>query len=100
MTEIEVIEFFKNREEESFNFTDIPESRRLSKRRDLNGFLLIDKLVPNSEEFIIAASEHDEIYISHSLEEIGKNATEEDLLDFMRCGFFLNDDYECLMKFV
>ena len=74
---------------------------KLSTRPDLCGFLYLEKLCPvGYDEDLIAASEHDQIYLSIDCDELEKVATEDDILYLCRCGIFYDDDQECLSMFV
>ena len=75
--------------------TDItfPEnSNKHSQRKDLNAFLIIDRLLPNKTDYIIAGATHDVIYLSLDPDEIPDVAT---LNDLFQCGVNYNslDDY-------
>ena len=85
-------EKLKSQEDTYHKFEEVPAERRLSNRRDLNGFLLLDKIMSRSTkkgsdtEDVVAAAEHDEIYLCGDLEVIAAYATDEELLDLMRSG--------------
>jgi hypothetical protein len=75
----------------------IKPERRLSRRPDINAFLLLDRLVPGKLD-IICHSEHDEITLDIDVDELNKVGTEEDALDLIRCG--VRYDGGCLRMFV
>jgi len=58
--------------------------------RDLAAFNLLHKLVPSKKD-IIAASEHDEFWLSVDREAVAEVATEEDVIFLIRCGVMLDD---------
>lgn len=58
--------------------------------RDLAAFNLLHKLVPSNKD-IIAASEHDEFWLSVEREAVAAVATEEDIIFLVRCGVMLDD---------
>ena len=90
--------FEKFDDESSSNFYLI--ENKLSTYPDLCGFLYLEKLCPAHDEDLIAAAEHDQIYLATDCDELEKVATEEDILYLCRCGIFYDDDQECLSKFV
>lgn len=73
---------------------------KLSTHPDLCGFLYLEKLCPGHDEDLIAAAEHDQIYLSTDCDELSKVATEDDVLYLCRCGIFYDDDQECLSMFI
>lgn len=62
-----------------------------SQRRDLCAFLLLEKLVP-SDVRIVAAAEHDQIYLEVSPDALADVATLDDILYLVRCGVLCNDE--------
>ena len=48
------------------------------------GIFLTNQQPPGTD--MVTAAEHDEIYLGVDCEELAKVATEEDLLDLIRCG--------------
>lgn len=69
-------------------------SPKFSKRSDINALILLDKIIPFNDGPIIALAEHDVIYLSISSIYLARNATEEQIIDLIRCGISLdeNDD--------
>ncbi len=61
---------------------------KYSKRPDLHAFILIDKILANSEEQydIISGATHDEIYLNADVEELARLITEEQVIELIRCG--------------
>lgn len=94
-----VIDFFKKNEDEHGRFDNIPPERRYSEARDLNAFILLDKLLPGKRTQILASAGHDEVYLSPDIEDLGV-LTEENLLDLIRCGIWLSRETDSLVKFV
>ena len=72
---------------------------KLHSRPDICAFLLLDKLLPNDGEDIIACSEHDEYFLSVSCEQLAEVVTEEDILMLVRCGIHYNEDLESLSSY-
>lgn len=85
-------------DEEYLKFENIKPGRVLSRRPDLNAFLLLDKLVPGKRD-IVSSSRHDEFYLDVDIDELDKVATEEDALDLIRCGVRYDFGNECLAMF-
>ena len=73
------------------------ESKR-SQRPDLHAFLLLDSIVPGTSD-IVCASEHDEIFLGVSLEDLAENATEEQIVELIRCGVRIDDRTDSLAMF-
>ena len=71
----------------------------LSKRPDLCAFMLLESLVPAADD-IVAAAEHDEIFLSVKVDELNKAVTDEQLLTLVRCGVRYDSSYDCLSMFV
>jgi hypothetical protein len=67
-------------------------------RSDLRAFTLLNKLVPGTGD-IIDAAEHDQIWLSVSLEDLAKVATEEDVIVLVRCGVIIDENHDCLSMF-
>jgi hypothetical protein len=72
---------------------------RRSKRPDIHAFLLLDEIVPGDTD-MVSAAEHDEIYLSVSPEDLGRLATESQILDLIRCGVRLDRSTDSLAMFV
>lgn len=87
--------FFNDNHEAYSKFENV--KNKLSNRPDLHAFILLDRLVPSNND-IISASEHDEFFLDVDLEELAKVATENDLLDLIRCGVRYSD-YDCFCMF-
>lgn len=64
-----------------------------SKRPDLNAFILLDSLVPGTQD-IVSCAEHDEFWLEVSPEEVAKVATPEHILELVRCGVCYDDGLE------
>jgi hypothetical protein len=93
MTVEELKEIVNRDNDEYLKFEDIPAARRFSNRADLNAFILLDKLLPADPDGrdIISAAEHDEFWLSPSLEEVAPLISEEQAIDLVRCGVRLDD---------
>lgn len=62
-----------------------------SLRADLSAFIRLDELVPSRID-IVAAAEHDQIWLEVELSDLAKAATEEDIVFLRRCGVMLDGD--------
>ena len=71
----------------------------LSKRKDLCAFLKLDQLLPGDYP-ILACSEHDEIFLNISCDELAPIATKEDIIYLSRCGVRYSSRYDSLCMFV
>ncbi len=72
---------------------------KLANRPDIHAFLLLDKLVPGTTD-MVSAAEHDEIWLAVSPEELEKAATEEQIVELIRCGVRLDSSTDSLAMFV
>ena len=70
----------------------------MSKRPDLHAFLLLDRLAPTTTppgrtwgEDMVDSAGHDQIWLSADPEKVAEVATDEDLLDLIRCGVMFDD---------
>lgn len=88
---------FEDNKDEYLQFEEIGDTP--SERPDLVAFLLLEKLCPSSKH-VIAAAEHDEIYLGIDLDDLSKVATEEDIITLIRCGVMFNKTTNSLMMFV
>lgn len=70
-----------------------------SQSPDLCAFLLLDKLVPGASD-IVAAAEHDEIYLGVDCEKLAAVATQDDIVYLARCGVRYEEDFDSLCMFV
>ena len=70
-----------------------------TKRRDLEGFLLLDKLLPGEGDIVCGAG-HDEIFLDALLEDLAKVASEEDVMNLIRCGVRIDEDRARLAMYV
>ena len=88
---------FKKYENASiFDFDKI--ENKLSQRKDLHAFLLLDKIMPGNND-IIGSAAHDEIYLNFDCEKLNKVITDEQILELRRCGVLYDNECECLMMF-
>lgn len=94
---LNIKEFFEKHDEEFLKFERV--DHKLSQRKDLHAFILLDSILPN-DGYIICFATHDEICLDIDLEALAQNATEEQLIDLHRCGVRYSTEYDCLGMFV
>jgi hypothetical protein len=86
----EMGEFMESQRDEYIKFDRV--KYRLSDRPDLHAFLLLDKLAPpEGGGDMIEASEHDEFWLSADPKRVAEAATDENLIDLVRCGVLFHD---------
>jgi len=90
-------EVFDKFEDEYIKFDRVTD--RLSERPDLHAFLLLDRLLPGKKGNMVAAAQHDKIWLDTDCERLAEVATEADILTLVRCGVMYDDDYESLAMF-
>lgn len=71
---------------------------KLSERRRVHAFILLDKLVPGKQD-IIAGAEHDILYLDFDLDKLNAIITDEQILDLIRCGVHLDSESDSLAIF-
>lgn len=74
---------FKQFDKEYLGFDKV--EPKLASRPDLHAFILLNKLVPHTQE-IIAAAEHDVIYLDVDMVKFGLIVTDDHILELVRCG--------------
>jgi|ERR1700739_1652136 len=83
---------------EFLKFERIPVERRFSNRPDLHAFILLDKLIPGTND-MVSYSAHDEFFLDIKLDDLEKVITEEQVIDLIRCGVRRSSEYDCLALF-
>lgn len=72
-----------------------------SKRADLHAFLLLDELCPSIKGLdIVRGAEHDEIWLEVDPKKLAKVATEQQIIELIRCGVRYDEDTDSLAMFV
>ena len=97
MTLEEMATNFEREDDEFLKFRRIESPR--NGRPDLHAFLLLDELLPGNTD-IVAAAEHDEIYLEVNVEKLSAVITEEHIVELRRCGVRYCGEYDCLCMFV
>ena len=69
-----------------------------TKRDDITGFLLLDKLQPGPDD-MISCAEHDQIWLSINTAELAKVITDDDIRILVQCGIHMEDCGESLYMF-
>jgi hypothetical protein len=107
MTVEELKSLFDKHNGEFLKFDRIEERYRCSARPDLHAFVSLDMFLdpdkpgPNPNKGMIAGADHDEIYLSPSLEELANKAiTEWQVIDLIRCGVRYDKELDSLCMFV
>jgi hypothetical protein len=82
---------FEQHNDEYLKDKRITPERRLHPLADLDAFLRLHQLVPGKKR-MIAGAEHDMIYLVVSEADLAAVATEEDIVDLIRCGILYGND--------
>jgi hypothetical protein len=97
MTMDELADTFDNDDETHFN--NIPVPLRLSTRRDLCAFLILEQLIPGKTADIISCAEHDEIWLDVDLEALAAVIDEPTINALRACGVFYDKENDSLSLF-
>ncbi len=89
-------EQYKKYEDEYLKFEKVV--NKTSQRSDLHAFNLLDKLVPDKFD-IISRSDHDIIYLQVKPEKLAEVATEEQVIELIRCGVMYDSNCNRLCMF-
>ena len=89
-------EWFEKHGDEYLKFHRV--ENKLSCRHDLHAFILLDKLVPGDSD-IVSCAEHDQIWLDVTPQELEGVATEEQVIELIRCGVRCESGYESLSMF-
>lgn len=89
MTVEQLEELFQTHENEFLEWEKV--TNKLSQRTDLHVFIKLDQMCPSNLD-IVAYAEHNEFFLSVSLEELAQVATEDDIIELIRCGVRLSCD--------
>lgn len=71
---------------------------KMSQRADLHAFMWLDRRFPGGENDIVSCSEHDEIYLDVSSEQI-EQLTDDEVRDLVRCGVRYDSSVDSLCMF-
>lgn len=97
-------ETFEKHEIEFLKFERI--ENPLSVRPDLHAFLLLDQIVPpvsnhSGEGYpdMVCSAAHDEIWLTTDTDALAELASEEQIIDLIRCGVRYDDKIDSLCMF-
>jgi hypothetical protein len=73
----------------------------MHRQADLCAFLMLDKIAPlNNDRDIIISSQYDEITLAFDPKKVALYATEQEIIDLIRCGLRYDSDEDCFVMFV
>ena len=87
---------FKTYDNEYLKFYNVKE--KFSQRSDLHAFILLDKLIPSKMD-MISGSMYDKFFIDVCPSELAEVATEEQIVDLIRCGILYDENDDCFSFF-
>lgn len=93
----EIEAFFEANDDEYLKFERV--ENKLHYRPDIHAFLLISKILPEDRGDIITSSEHDEFYLEADCETLFERATEEQVIELIRCGVRFDNSLESLCMY-
>jgi len=89
---------FDKHEDEYIQFQNVANKR--SRRPDMHAFIVLDELLPgDGKGDLISAAEHDQFFLDIEPEALARVATEEIILDLVRCGVSFDGENESLFLF-
>lgn len=89
---------FDKYEDEYIQFQNVANKR--SRRPDMHAFMVLDELLPgDGKGDLISAAEHDQFFLDIEPEALARVATEEIILDLVRCGVSFDEENESLFLF-
>jgi hypothetical protein len=94
---LNITKIFKDNEDEFLKFENCTE--KVCERADLCAWAILDRLVPGDDD-MVSSAEHDEIFLVVEPNEIADIATEEDIINLIRCGVRLDTQFDCFAMFV
>jgi hypothetical protein len=100
MTLERLIEIMADEESDEFLKFDRVKNKR-SSRADLHAFVRMDELVPSPlGGDMVSDAKHDEIMLQVEPSDLAAVATEEVVIELMRCGVRYDSEYESFAMFV
>ena len=98
MTIEQLVATFNKYRDEYLSFIDV--ANKLSRRPDMHALILLDKLLPgDGMSDLITGAENGQFFIGIEPEALARVATEEIILDLVRCGVVYDEDSESLSLF-
>ncbi len=73
-------------------------SKPFSKRPDLHALMLLDKLVPSTEDMITSAA-HDQIWLNVDPQVLNIIISDEEIRELIAGGVFYDSEFDCLSMF-
>jgi hypothetical protein len=89
---MDIYERFEQFEDDYLEFDKV--ENKLSKRKDLHAFIMLDKLFPDHMN-IICNAEHDEFWLEIEEDDI-ETLTDDQILELTRCGVRYDDGLKML----
>lgn len=71
----------------------------LHARPDIHAFLLLDMLAPEPGRNMVCSACHDKFYLEPYPDKVLATATEENLIDLIRCGVMYSEEDESFWMF-
>ena len=93
----DIKKLFEKHSDEFLVFGEV--ANKTSRRADMHAFNLIEKLVPGDRD-MISSAEHDEIWLSVDPVELANVATEDQIVELIRCGVRYDFDTDSFAMFV
>jgi hypothetical protein len=87
---------WKQFSDDYLKFEDV--KSKMSQRPDLHAFMWLDRRFPGGKGDIVSASEHDEIYLDVTSEQIAQ-LTDNEVRDLVRCGVGYDSGIDSLCMF-
>lgn len=94
---IDLAQVFEDNDSEFLKFERIVNKKH--SRPDICAFLILAELLPSEDDIVIGA-EHDIIFLDADFEQLAEVASEQDIIDLLRCGVMLSSEYDCLAMYV
>lgn len=98
-----VAEFFDKYSDEYLKFDKI--QNKVHPVPDICAFLMLHNLAPEINSIgtfsdMISYAAHEEIFLSTDVDKLFENATNDQLIDLIRCGVRYSEEHHCLCMFV
>lgn len=88
--------------QEHGEFERIPKEERLASRPDVHLMILLDRLLPDTNEFPLCLTSHaneDGVFLETKVEDLVKVITDEQALQLLRCGLAYDKESHYLFFF-
>ena len=94
---LDLKELWEKNENEYLKFERV--ENKTSQRADLHAFMLLDKIIPGKSD-IVSCADHDEIWLDVKPKQLAEVATEQQVIELIRCGVRLDDFNDSFAMFV